>query len=121
MQPNYGPPPQRAASPWYPLSAPPPPPPAPRTGGGRGLAITAVVLSGLALLGVLAVAAWMLVTTAPADDNGGTGPLTGQLAASTHGGRLPGDTLAEAVRDRITQDGGDVSRMDCPETAKVDQ
>jgi hypothetical protein len=119
MQQSYGPPSQQHASPqWYPALAPPP---MPSTGGGRGLAITAVVLSAIALLGVLAVAAWVLVATAPADEDVSTGPLTGQLAASSHGGRVTGDTLAEAVSARITQDGGEVSRMDCPETAKVDQ
>lgn len=116
MQQNYGPPPQRFPVQWH------PPPPAPRTSGGRGLAITAVVLSAIALLGVLAVAGWMLVATTPADDGAtSAGPLTGQLPASPGGGRATGDTLARAVSDRITQDGGDVSRMDCPETARVGQ
>ena len=121
MQENYGsPPPQRAPLQWYPAPASPPAPGSGR--GGRGLAITAVVLSGVALLGVLAVAVWVLVATAPADGNSGiTGPLTGQLATSTGGGRVTGDALAEAVSARITQDGGDVSRMDCPETPKVSQ
>jgi hypothetical protein len=93
----------------------------PGAGGGRGLAITALVLSAVALLGVLAVAVWVLVATAPADQGGSTGPLTGQLSASTGGSRATGDTLARAVSARITQDGGDVSRMDCPETPKVGQ
>jgi hypothetical protein len=93
----------------------------PAAGGGRGLAITAVVLSAVALLGVLAVAFLVLVMTEPADEGASTGPLTGQLPASPHGGQVTGDTLAAAVSARITQDGGDVSRMDCPATAEVGQ
>jgi hypothetical protein len=118
MQQNFGPPPQRTPLQWHPL---PPLQPAPSRQGGRRLAITAVVLSALALLGVLVVAVWVLVATSPADDNTGTGPLTGQLTASPDGGRVTGDTLARAVSDRITQDGGEVSRMDCPETLKAGQ
>jgi hypothetical protein len=34
---------------------------------------------------------------------------------------VTGDTLARAVSARITQDGGEVSRMDCPETPRVGQ
>ncbi|HST49838.1 hypothetical protein [Jatrophihabitans sp.] len=114
QHPTYGPPPHPAAQ-WY------PPPPAPRT-GGRGLAITALVLSGLALLGVLIVGVGLLVMNAPSDEGDSvTGPLTGQLTASPHGGRVLGATLAEAVTDRITQDGGEVSRMDCPVTPKAGQ
>jgi hypothetical protein len=93
----------------------------PNAGAGRGLAITAVVLSALALLGVLAVALLVLVLAGTTDEDVAYGPLTGQLPASTDGGLVPGDTLAAAVSDRITQDGGDVSRMDCPETPKVGQ
>ncbi len=118
MQENFGPPPQRAPLQWHPL---PPLQPAPSAQGGRGLAITAVVLSALALLGVLATAVWVLAVTGPTDDNTSTGPLTGQLSASPGGGRVTGDTLARTVGDRITQDGGEVSRMDCPDTPKAGQ
>lgn len=119
MHQNPGPPPPPgASSQWYPAL---PPPPAPTAHAGRGLAITALVLSAVALLGVLAVAVGLMFAMAPADDGFSSGPLTGQLSTSTHGGGVTGDTLAEAVGDRITQDGGDVSRMDCPETPKVGQ
>lgn len=120
MQQDYGPPPpQRAPSPWPLAYTPSPPAPNPR--GGRGLAITAVVLSAVALLGVLIVGVGLLIAMAPADEGAGAVPLTGQLATSTHGARVTGDTLAEAVSARITDDGGDVSRMDCPQTPKVGQ
>ena len=118
MQESYGPPPQqRFPLQWYPAPAPP----VPNTGGGRGLAITGVVLSALALLGVVAVFFLVVATMGPPDEDVSTGPLTGQLPASTGGARVTGDTLATAVSARITQDGGDVSRMDCPETPKVGQ
>jgi hypothetical protein len=118
MQENYRPP-ERAPLQWYPAPASPPAHDAGR--GGRGLAITALVLSAVALLAVVAVAFWVLIATAPADDTGTSGPLTGQLSASAGGGQVTGDTLARAVSARITQDGGEVSRMDCPETPRVGQ
>jgi len=100
---------------------PAPVPPAPSR--GRGLAITSLVLSALAVLGVIAVAVLVMVRTDP--NNGGPagsgGPLTGQLAASTSGGRLAGPQLAHAVSTRIDQDGGNVTLMNCPDTAKVGQ
>jgi hypothetical protein len=100
---------------------PAPVPPAPSR--GRGLAITSLVLSALAVLGVIAVAVLVMVRTD--SNNGGPagsgGPLTGQLAASTSGGRLAGTQLAHAVSTRIDQDGGDVTLMNCPDTAKVGQ
>jgi hypothetical protein len=117
MQQNYGPPP--GATPWYPSL---PPVVEPRTGkNGRGLAITGVVLASLALLGVLAVAIWVAVATDPGSQDGGGGPLTGQLPSVTAGKALAGSILAKAVTDRIDQDGGDVTRMDCPATPRVGQ
>jgi hypothetical protein len=91
------------------------------------LAITALVLSVIALLGVLSVAVLLgmgaYAMSGPAGDGGGGNdwPLTGQLSASTAGGPVPGDTLAEDVSDRLAQDFGDVSRMDCPPTPGVGQ
>ncbi len=120
MQPNYGSP-QPGASQWFP--APPAPP---ESRGGRGLAITALVLSVIALLGVLAsgvlvLGSGMTAMSAP-DGAGGSGwPLTGQLSASTVGSPLTGDTLAEVISARLNQDFGDVSRMNCPATPKVGQ
>jgi len=118
MQQNFGPPPQRFPVQWHPLQ---PVQPVPSGRGGRGLAITAVVLSAMALLGVLVLAGWMLVATGPVDEGSSTGPLTGQLSSSPGGGRVSGDTLARSVSDRITSDGGDVTRMDCPETPESGQ
>jgi hypothetical protein len=92
---------------------------------GRGLAITSLVLSAVALLGVLVVAALVLITGASAGPGtagpGTGGPLTGQLSRAPSGDALPGATLATDVSHRITSDGGDVTRMDCPATARVAQ
>lgn len=116
MQPNYGPT-QPAASQWYPAMGSPPAPPEGR--GGRGLAITALVLSIVALLLVLVVGAVVVFTAAAFTEEGGE-VLTGQLSAPP-AGPVTGDILAQAVTARIIQDGGDVSRMDCPRTPKVGQ
>jgi hypothetical protein len=112
-------PPQPASQGWYAMPAPVPPVP----GRGRGLAITSLVLSALALLGVIAVAVLVMVRTDPnnAGPAGSSGPLTGQLAASTSGGPVAGTQLAHAVSTRINQDGGNVTLMNCPDTAKVGQ
>lgn len=123
MQPNYGPP-QPAASQWYP--APGAPQASPEGRGGRGLAITALVLSVIALLGVLASSALVvgfgMFAMSEPDGAGGSGwPLTGQLSASAAGSPLTGDTLAKVISARLNQDFGDVSRMDCPGTPKVGQ
>jgi hypothetical protein len=53
--------------------------------------------------------------------SGAGGPLTGQLSRAPSGDALPGATLATDVSHRIISDGGDVTRMDCPDTARVAQ
>lgn len=116
MQPNYGPT-QPAASQWYPAMGSSPAPPEGR--GGRGLAITALVLSIVAILLVLVLALVVVFAGSALMGEGGE-PLTGQLSAPA-AGPVTGDILAQAVTARIIQDGGDVSRMDCPPTPKVGQ
>jgi hypothetical protein len=118
MHEQYAPP-QAAPQGWYAMPAAVPQVPS----RGRGLAITSLVLSALALLGVIAVAILVLVRTDPnnAGPTGSGGPLTGQLAASTSGGPVAGTQLSRAVSTRIDQDGGNVTLMNCPDTAKVAQ
>jgi hypothetical protein len=118
MHEQYAPP-QSAPQGWY--AAPAPFPPVPSR--GRGLAIASLALSAFALLGVIAVAVLVLVRTGTNDAGpaGSGGPLTGQLAASTSGGPIAGAQLSRAVSTRIDQDGGDVTLMNCPDTAKVGQ
>jgi hypothetical protein len=84
------------------------------------LAITSLVLSALAMLGVIALAAWLLIA-GPLGNTGTSGPLTGQLPQPVAQGVLAGGDLSKAVSARIDQDGGDVSRMACPSTPRVTQ
>jgi hypothetical protein len=115
LQDNYGPPPPAPTS-WYVA----PVPQAASQCGGRGLAITSLILSALVLLGVIALAAWLLIAR-PLGDTGSSRPLTGQLSQPVAQGALAGGDLSKAVSARIDQDGGDVSRMDCPDTPRVIQ
>ena len=115
MQDNYGPPPP-ALTPWYVG-------PVPSTAsqhGGRGLAITSLVLSALSLLGVIALAAWLLIAGL-LGNTATSGPLTGQVSHAVAQGTLAGADLSKAVSARIDQDGGDVSRMSCPDTPRLAQ
>lgn len=103
------------ASPWYPMPAAAPP-----ARGGRGFAIAGFVMSALALVGVLAIGAW-LALVGPGDSQGSTQPLTGQLSRFSAGSALVGTDLSAAVTTRIDEDGGDVTEMTCPRTPKVGQ
>lgn len=91
------------------------PTPPPRT---SGLAVVAVVLAALALVGVVVTALWTGLGEG-GDDDYGYGPLTGQLAVRDGG--VPGVDLAAAVRSEVEGDGGYVTRMNCPDTPRVAQ
>ncbi len=84
------------------------------------MAIASFVLSALALVGVLAVAAWVIFV-GPGGGSGASVPLTGQLPRSAAGAALAGSDLSAAVTARVRQDGGDVADMTCPRTPKVGQ
>ncbi|MGW0228624.1 DUF4333 domain-containing protein [Actinopolymorpha singaporensis] len=83
-------------------------------GSPSKLAIVSLVLSGIALIGVIA----LLVLFLGGGPDGG-GPLTGKLATSSAGVR--GADLEDVVTNRITDDGGDVEAMRCPDVASVAQ
>ena len=83
------------------------------------LPVTATVLAAAALAGVLGVIVWLVAVGAPLPGEASGGPLTGQVAV--RGTTLSGEDLASAVRQRIRDDGGDPSRMSCPDTAAVRQ
>lgn len=85
-----------------------------------GTAVASLVMSAAALLGVLLIGAWLLFSGAPLPGDDAT-PLTGQIASARPGSALPGAELSDAVRQRIEEDGGDVSGMACPQTPSVDQ
>lgn len=93
--------------------------------GGRGLAVTGVVLGGLALLGVLLLVVVVVVFTFVGfdDESGGggyAGPMRGTIAPAT-GSALTGTELAAEVTRKVTDDGGEPEGITCPATAKVAQ
>lgn len=95
-------------------AAPAGPPP------GRGMAVTALVVScvslaitllvvGLPFLGFLAVMA--------DDDVTMSGALRGQVTGLSRGDRLPGAQLEESIRERLEAEGASVGALSCPDTA----
>ena len=92
---------------------------------GRGLAVTGVVLGGLALLGVVVIGFFALFAVVGSfiDDpggGGGYGPLRGTIAPVT-GSALTGPALADEVTKQVLNDGGSPEGLTCPATAKVAQ
>lgn len=89
---------------------------------GRGLAIAAIIMSSIALLGLLVLgglAAWLISTAASSGD----APVTGTVRSLSLGqdGRLDAGSLEEAVRSAMGHQGGQVSSLDCPDTPEVAQ
>jgi hypothetical protein len=77
-------------------------------------------MASAALIGVLSVIVWLVSVGPSLPGSGGAGPLTGSVAVPA-GGQLTGDALASSVRQRIQADGGNPSRMTCPDTNTVAQ
>ncbi|HSR25423.1 MAG TPA: DUF4333 domain-containing protein, partial [Candidatus Eisenbacteria bacterium] len=94
--------------------------PTPYRRPGSALAIASLVVSLVALVGVVLIGAWLFLSGAPLPGDSRS-TLTGKLPAMTAGAALAGKDLSAAVSARIQDDGGDVARMDCPDTPKVDQ
>lgn len=87
---------------------------------GRGLAVTGVVLGGLALLGALvALVAALSAFAFSGDPVGSTYGLRGTLAPAK--GTVAGPALAAEVTRKITEDGGEPAGLTCPGTVKVAQ
>jgi hypothetical protein len=82
---------------------------------GNGLAVTAIVLSGLALLGVLGLAAFFAVGASM----GPSWVLTGEVAVS--GSAVAGPELEAALVGLVEDDGGSVDEITCPESSTVGQ
>lgn len=104
--------------PGYAAAGAPPAPhqpfgPAPK--GGNGLAVAAVVMSGLALLGVLAIAAFIAVGVA----SGGGGALSGAVTVVDKGASY--SDLQRSITAAIEDDGGSVDEVVCPERSQVGQ
>jgi hypothetical protein len=79
--------------------------------------VAALIVAIVALLGVLGVGAFAVVTVL----GSGGGPLTGRLPAVTPGAPLPGTALEKEVSARVGEDGGQVGRVTCPETRTIAQ
>jgi len=97
-------------------SAPAPPAYAP-LGAPRnrnGLAVAAVVMSALSLVGVL-VLGILVATGGPG--GGGSDLLEGSVSATS--GTVDGKAVAASVRRIVTDDGGDVTRLTCPASTTV--
>lgn len=120
---SYGPPPPMP----HPAGPPapgqywtPPPPVSPVVFGesrrrGNGLAITAVVLSAVALLVALGVAAALLF----GGSGGPAGALSGQVTPVDHG--VASNNLQAELTKIITDDGGSVDTITCPDRSAVGQ
>jgi hypothetical protein len=85
---------------------------------GRGLALTGVVLAGLALLVALLTLVVVGVSGFASNPGGGYG-LRGTIAPVQRG--LTGPALAAEVATKISEDGGDPEGISCPATTRVDQ
>ena len=89
-----------------------------QVGAGRGLAITGVVLGGLALLvALIAVAAALLAGVG--GDAGGSYGLRGTVSPVK--GSLTGAALAQEVSRKVAEDGGAPEDLVCPGTVQVAQ
>jgi hypothetical protein len=82
---------------------------------GNGLAIAAVVMSGLALLGVLGIALFMGVGIAIAPSS----VLQGDVTPT--GTTVAGTELESALTTAVEDDGGQVDEISCPDTSAVGQ
>jgi hypothetical protein len=82
---------------------------------GNGLAIAAVVMSGLALLGVIGLAVFFFVVAG----SGGSWVLEGEVAVVDHG--VADLQLEQALTDALEEDGSFVDGIRCPPRSQVGQ
>ena len=113
-------------APQHLVTAPPPAIAGPPSNTYRGLTIASFVLSVIAVIGVVLLGLGLLSAPAlqnlAADPVGKSGmvPLTGSVSVAA-GRSLPAKDLANAVEQRILDDGAADVSMTCPSTAKVAQ
>lgn len=108
----------------YATSLPPSPPGYPIHGPSTSqtrspLALISLIISLIALAGVIGLAAWLAVSGA----FGGPGqsPLTGQLRNLSSDSTVRGADLETELTAIISNDGGEVTEMRCPDTPSVNQ
>ena len=94
---------------------------------GLVLGIISLIASGLALLGVIGLATWVLAGQPgalpagfPSDFGPPPAPLTGQLQVAA-GGQASAADLTEEIRERLEEDGWLVEDMQCPQVSGVGQ
>jgi len=89
---------------------------------GRPLAVAALVLGGLALLGVLLLVAFAFSVSflglGGAGGGSGYGPMRGAIAPLA-GSPLGGEALAAEITRSVRDDGGDPEAVSCPATPTV--
>jgi hypothetical protein len=85
--------------------------------GGRGLAITAIVLSSLALLGVLGLGGFLVVGMV--SGAGMPYALNGSITVVDKG--VQGPDLEAELRRIVEDDGGFVDQVECPQRSQVGQ
>lgn len=117
MSDQYAPAPFPAPGPAQQWAAAPAPPAYAPLGAPRnrnGLAVAAVVMSALSLVGVL-VLGILFATGGPG--GGGSDLLEGSVSATS--GTVDGKALASSVRRIVTDDGGDVTKLTCPASTTI--
>lgn len=82
---------------------------------GLVLGVISLVISTIALLGVIGIAVMMF-----AGGPGGDGPLTGQLPIAG-AGAIGSTEFSKAIADRMRQDGATVDDMVCPAAPTVER
>lgn len=110
----------------YPASYQPWASPVPQTTSRPGLilGVISLVVSGLALLGVLGLTVWAFGdghAGLPMEDMAPPPPLTGQLAPAGSGDAVSSDDLTAEITERMEQDGAWVEDMRCPGVPRVAQ
>lgn len=95
---------------------------------GLVLGIISLIASGLALLGVIGLATWVLAgqpgalpAGVPSDFGPPPAPLTGQLSEVPNGRQVAAADLTAEIRERLEEDGWLVEDMRCPQVTGLAQ
>jgi hypothetical protein len=105
-----GPPP----APWFPAQNPYGPP-MPDQNRPHWTSVLSLILSAMALIGVLGITVWVTMGESV------SATLTGQVRADASNDPVSGQDLQAAVRDVLERDGADVSILTCPDTPQLKQ
>ena len=114
MSDQYAPAPFPAPAQQWAAPAPPAYASSGASGNRNGLAVAAVVMSALSLVGVLVLG----ILFAMGPGGGGSSDLL-EGSVSTTSGSVDGKALASSVRRIVTDDGGDVTKLTCPASTTI--